>query len=89
MPNNAGTNTIQRLVLIVVTILALQKLLIWFGKERAAHPYMTTNVPNVDMSLLTISTYILIHCYHEAYKLCLLFLGVNGKLHNSVMQRTA
>ena len=38
----------------MVTILALQKSLTWFGKGQGAHPYMITNVLNVDMSLTTI-----------------------------------
>ena len=54
MPNNVGTNTIQRLVLVVVTILALQKSQTWFGKEQEAHPYMTTNAQSADLSLTPI-----------------------------------
>ena len=46
MLNNVGTNTIQRLVLVVATILALQKSQTWFGKEQGAHPSMITNAQN-------------------------------------------
>ena len=55
MLNNAGTNTIQRLVLVVVTILALQKSLIWYGKGQVVHPSMITNAQNAGMSLITIN----------------------------------
>ena len=54
MLNNVGTNTIQRLVLVVATILALQKSQTWFGKEQGAHPSMITNAQNAGMSLITI-----------------------------------
>lgn len=54
MPNNVETNTIQRLVPVVATILALPKSLIWFGKEQATRPYMITNAQSVDVNLITI-----------------------------------
>ena len=50
MLNNVGKKTMQRIVLVGATILALQKSQTWSGKEEGEHPSMITNAKNAGMS---------------------------------------